>query len=577
MMKKMLCVSAGVLLLSGNAYSAMLSTNNAKHELDQLERRQNQLTIEEEKAREKEIITQKEMGVGSSLSELGKPGAGYQFMIKEINVEGDDIYDDSPARQKIIDRYINTKMGQYEIMTLVKELSDFYIGKGYSTSLVTIQQGNLREGILNLKVLWGKVADFSVEGKKPTFRESSRLFSAMPFAEGKPLNLQDIDQGLDNLLRVSRNDKLSIVPNEKMGYSTINLQGADVQPISGGIGTNNSGSEADGWAQYYASLNVNNPLGLNDVLGFYYSFNDLKNNPDNQDSWSINYSLPLGYWTWDMMFYKSGYAKTIGGFYGGYHSEGDSSRASLKLSRLLHRDALGKTSGYVKLETRDSANLIEGDIIDVSSKRYSSITAGVNRVGTLLGGWVYGDLNVTTGTPWFNAAWKDDADLEGFDLNYVKYNGMVNWSRDLYRNDHVGISYDMSSGFQYTPDITVSDAKFSVGDEFTVRGYKDSFMSVHSGAYLSNNLNFPVYVNKFGINQITPFIGYDLGVVKDNCPAGVDACHTQYMTGAAIGVKASGRYFNTSLTMSWPLAEPSTLRDQDVAESAIYYNIGLNF
>lgn len=105
--------------------------------------------------------------------------------------------------------------------------------------------------------------------------------------------MSDVDQGLDNLLRVSPTDKLVIVPSKENGYSTLDLQNSDIQKFSGSLGTNNSGTERDGWSQYFSSLNVNNLLGLNDVLNFYYSFNDLNHNDDSQKSWSLNYSVPM--------------------------------------------------------------------------------------------------------------------------------------------------------------------------------------------------------------------------------------------------------------------------------------------
>src|SRR5688572_620938 len=207
-------LGAGLLALSFSGQSAMLAPMNSNRELDQLERRQTQMNIEQEKKREAEVLN-----AGKSAEQLpdsfAKAGPGYKFDIDDIVVLGDEEFNDSPARQKIVDAYKHTKMGQYEIIKLISELTNFYVGKGYTTTTVTIQESSLKSGILTLKVLWGKIDGVSVEGKAPTFRQSTRLFSAMPFASGKVLNMSDVDQGLDNLLRVSGSDKLIIVPSEK--------------------------------------------------------------------------------------------------------------------------------------------------------------------------------------------------------------------------------------------------------------------------------------------------------------------------------------------------------------------------
>lgn len=41
------------------------------------------------------------------------------------------------------------------------------------------------------------------------------------------------------------------------------------------------------------------------------------------------------------------------------------------------------------------------------------------------GGWFYGDLSVTAAVPWFGSARDGDKDLEGFDVDYLKYNGIA--------------------------------------------------------------------------------------------------------------------------------------------------------
>jgi len=576
MYRKYKLLGAGLLALSFSGQSAVLAPMNSNRELDQLERRQTQMNIEQEKKREADVLN-----AGKSTEQLpdsfAKAGSGYKFDINDIVVLNDEEFNDSPARQKVIDAYKNTKMGQYEIIKLISELTNFYVGKGYTTTTVTIQESSLKSGVLTLKVLWGKVDGVTVDGKEPNFRQSTRLFSAMPFASGKVLNMSDVDQGLDNLLRVSNSDKLIIVPSDKNGYSKIDLQNTDVHMFSGSLGTNNSGTEKDGWAQYSASLSANNLAGFNDVLNYYTSFNDLNNNNDNQKSWSLGYSVPLGYWAFDAQYYHSSYDKTIGGDFGGYGTDGTSDRMSLKVSRMLFRDAKGKTSAYAKIESSDSTNNVEGSQIDVSSKRFSNVTVGLTRVGTLFDGSLYADLSTTFGVPWFGAAWKNDPDLTGFDVDAVKYNGILSWSKSLYQLDRVGVEYELGSGFQYTDDILVSDDNMSIGDEYTVRGYKDSYMSVNSAAYISNTFKFPISIFKFGINQISPFVGYDLAVVKDNCSQDVSLCHAEYMTGAAIGLKFNAQHFNSALTYSRPITEPTSLRHTGMAEEAIYYNASFSF
>ncbi|MGE4759926.1 ShlB/FhaC/HecB family hemolysin secretion/activation protein [Yersinia enterocolitica] len=552
-----------------------LPSFDASRELDRLERSRTRNMISEEKLRESEIRNQNQ--ISNDENENDSLQSGIKFTIHHINIEGDDIYNSSSQRLKIVNRFLNTEMGQHEIMELVKDLTNFYIGKGYVTTLVTVKPGNLREGVLNLQVLWGKIANFSVDGDAPTFFEKTRLFSAIPFAKDKKLNISDIDQGLDNLLRISKTDRLEIIPSDETSYSIIDLKNSDYFPISLSLGVNNSGRKSDGWHQYHSTLTLNNFVGFNDSLSFYYAHNDLHAETDKQNSWSISHSLPIGYWLLDTNLYRSEYFKVIGGYFGGYDSEGTSQRASAKLSRVLFRDAVGRFSGYAKIEGRDNTNKIEDMKIGVSSKKYSSLTLGVNRVGTLFDGGLFWDLSTTKGVPWFDAAWKNDSDLSGFDINYTKYNGLISWSKNLMQIGRIGFAYELNSGFQFTKDILVSDLKQTVGDEYTVRGYKEDYISGHNGGYLSNTLQMPISINKFGVWQVSPFAGYDLGFIKNNCIDNQDTCPAEYITGAAIGVKASGSYFSTSLTLGYPLTRPATLNHSNIDSKTLSYRFDLRF
>jgi len=323
---------------------------------------------------------------------------------------------------------------------------------------------------------------------------------------------------------------------------------------------------------------LKNTLGLNDTLTWYSSYNDLHAENDNQSAKSLSFSLPLGYWLFDSSYYKSSYKKTIGGVYGGYVSDGQSERLSVKASRTLFRNATGKYSAWLKVEKRKNENNIMHFPIAVSSKNYSSLNAGVNWVGGLAGGWGYADLNMTVGVPWFGAAWKQDADLAGFRLDYKKYNGGLNWSRRLAATDsgRLALDYEFNSGFQFSNDRLVSDAKYSLGDEFSVRGYKEDTVTAERAAWLANTLKVPVQINYARINTLSPFVGFDFGMAAHNCK-GAGSCEHDYLTGAATGIKISGKDFSGAVTAGWPVKKPASLKNSTIDNYTLYLNLNLGF
>lgn len=547
-----------------------------KQELDRLERQTNQSLIEDAKRTEQLLQQQRSLRVTGQESLIGS-GSTWKFQINKIAILDDTRFENSPHRQEIIERYEGKALGKAEIFELVKELTDFYISRGYATTLISIEPGNIKSGTLSLRVLWGKINDFKVNGQKPSFRERTRLFAAYPFAKDNVLNMQDIDQMVENLLRVSSKDNIDVQPSILNSYSDLNLQHTPEFPLSVVAGLNNSGIKADGWQQYYSSVTAKNMVGFNDIFNAYYSWNNLRNSQDNQDAWSLSYSVPLGYWAFDALYYQSSYDKTLAGYNADYASEGESDRASLRVSRMLARNATGKTSWWAKVERRNNDNSIENQQIDVSSKTYTSISTGTTWVGALMDGWFYGDLGLTAAVPWFGSAWRNDPDLAGFDLNYVKYNAIASWTRPLFQTGRLAGVYELNAGFQYTPDVLVSDAKLTLGDEFTVRGFKDDSLLVDSGGWISNTLQFPFDIGVGGIHQITPYIGFDLGYAKDNCPKGANVCDSQFLMGSSVGIKATGNHFSTYVMAGWPIKKPDSLEKNTVDNTVVYYKMEVNF
>lgn len=553
------------------------SENDAKRNIDLLERQRLREQVEEEKKQEREYLENKTIGKNTFNKNIG--GNNYKFKVKKIELLNDNVYNLSSQRSKIIEKYINTEMGNAEIFNLIAELTNFYIKKGFVTTQVTVVPSTLKDGELTLRVLWGTLLNFQHNGKNPGVREKIRLFSAMPFTEGKPLNISDIDQALDNIMRVSPSDRLQIAATDKTGKSIINHISERNIPLSLHMGMNNSGYKDSGWNQYYASSTLKNIVGINDLLNYYYSYNDLNNKNDKQNSKSISYSFPFGYWVADFSYYQSNYIKTIGGMYnGGYKSDGSSRRYTLKISNTLFRNDKGKVTGYLKTESRKNSNNIMNVPISVSSKNYSSVSSGLTWVGPFSNGWGYTDLSMTMGRPWFNSAWKNDPDLKGFDINYKKINGIFNWNKNLFEliPGKASIDYEFNGAFQYTTDQLVSDARYTIGDEYTIRGYKENSISAERVAWISNTFKIPVNVNYATIYKISPFVGIDLGMARKNCLSD-SSCDKDYLSGAAAGIKFNSKYFNSSVSSGWPMKKPKSLQTTKLDNYNLYFNFDIGF
>jgi hemolysin activation/secretion protein len=318
-------IATGILAttVSGGVLAAT-PARDARQELDYLDNMRRQQAIQSEVDRERERASQQAAPVNETPSEAVKP-AEAKFMISRITLLGDD--HPSSKVTEILDAHRDTLMGATEIMALVRDLTNYYAENGFVTTVVVVQPGQLNTGELTLEVKWGTIEGMTVNGKKPGFRDQTRLFSAMPFLTGKRLNMSDIDQAVDNLVRGGGDDKIRIVAGEREGTSILDVTNTTQKMFSGSVGVNNNGRESDGWNQYFASVGMTNLLGLNDSLSAYYSQQDYDDTRNLQQIGSASFSMPLGYWTLDASWSGSHYENIVGGVFGDYL------RARLKIRR----------------------------------------------------------------------------------------------------------------------------------------------------------------------------------------------------------------------------------------------------
>ncbi|WP_261510897.1 ShlB/FhaC/HecB family hemolysin secretion/activation protein, partial [Burkholderia multivorans] len=85
--------------------------------------------------------------------------------------------------------------------------------------------------------------------------------------DGELLKLRDLEQGLEQMKRVSSQDvSMQIVPAELPGESDVVLDVKRGKPWTVVASVDNSGTRATGKLQGNLSLGIDNPLGLNDIF-----------------------------------------------------------------------------------------------------------------------------------------------------------------------------------------------------------------------------------------------------------------------------------------------------------------------
>ena len=123
---------------------------------------------------------------------------------------------------------------------------------------------------------------------------------------------------------------------------------------------------------------------------------------------------------------------------------------------------------------------------------------------------------------------------------------------------------------QYTQDVLYGSEKISMGDEYTIRGYKGDSIQGDSGYYVKNELAYNLNIDKVG--SISPYIGYDFGQSWNNEVH--DIYRTGRMSGYVIGLKYYGDIFNFDIAYTKP-DKASSYIDKD--DENVYLTVGVKF
>lgn len=493
---------------------------------------------------------------------------GKKYLFKKITLEGSNLYE--KETKALIKKYENTKMSKQDIYELLTKLSNIYLAQGYSTTLVTIKSGNVNTGELVYQVKEGKVRDIKMLEKKTNLRDRMRIFGAFPIKKGDLLRTQDMDQGIENMNIGGYNNVTEITPTEEYGYSDILIE-ENYRPTGFSIGMDDSGYKDKGRNKVNINFSQDNILGLNDRFTANYIERLTKNRKlDKESNYDLGYSIPIGYW-------KIAYNYNLGDNYnttisdlGSYKSESKSKKHKLKISRVLSRGQFQKTTLHLGVVHKDNFNTLNGLTLDVSTKKYSNTTIAIDHSNRFLGGTIFGMLEYERGVPWFGAE-KDPSPLKEGDykIEYDKVNFNLDWMRIFGIKEH-NFQYRMGIGGTYSDDRLMSANQFTMGDEFTVRGFKESSVAGNKGVYMNNTITYlgTQNMNKF-LAMFKPFIGLDGGVSRDR-----DLPTSDKIAGMALGVKFNMGYLNASFTYGIPLVWADGMPHED---NPIYFNMSYSF
>lgn len=476
----------------------------------------------------------------------------------------------SHAEDGTDDAAIGRCLGSRGINLVMKRVQNAIVSRGYVTARVLAEPQDLSAGTLKLTLIPGRIR--SIRFAEGTDARAT-LWNAVPALTGDLLNLRDVEQALENFKRVPTAEAdIQITPAEgpdaKPGDSDIVISWKQGLPFRLSVSADDSGTKATGKYQGGATISYDNWWTLNDL--FYVSFNhDLGGGDPGQRGtrgYTAHYSLPFGYWLLGFTSSSNRYHQAVAGASQTYLYSGESQNSDIKLSRLIYRDAVRKTTLSLRGWSRSSKNFIDDTEVEVQRRRMAGWDFGLAH-REFLGSSTL-DLNLIhrRGTGAMNALpAPEEAFGEGTSRpKIILADAQLNFPFVL-GEQRLRYTGTLRAQWNYTP--LVPQDRFAIGGRYTVRGFDgENLLSAERGWLIRNDLGLALWQTGQEL-----YLGVDYGEVGGT--SGQTLIGTR-LNGAALGLRGGHKGLAYDLFIGQPLSKPNGFK---TASTVAGFNINWSF
>jgi hemolysin activation/secretion protein len=479
--------------------------------------------------------------------------------INRIRVDGVTLLDPGEIR-KTAARWEGKCLDLTGINNVLEALTHLYMRRGYIAARAYVPEQDLSGGTLLITVVEGQLEGIrSPDGSADT----GQMKTAFPGITGTPVNLRDLEQGVDQINRLrSQNAHIDLRAGEAHGGSILDLTVTKTKPWWVSVSMNNHGGAATGRTQSRMEIGRDNVLGLNDEWTFGYQ-RSMKGGPlgftetgPHSNGYNASVSIPYGYWLFGLDGNWTDYRTTLKTPEREVETSGHSKTLSAYATRVLHRDQVAKTWVTGRIARKSTDNFLLGAHIDANSRVLTVATMELGHSRRIAGGELTALAGFHQGIRAFNALEDDPARTEDTPkAQFSKITGSITYGRPFKLGGR-DMKFRSTLSGQWSNDLLFGSEQLSIGGPSSVRGTAESLYYGNSGVYLRNEISAPLAAPQNAklakvIGRLEPYAALDVGHVP-----GSDSKNTKAgsAVGATVGIRNSGAQMKFELSYSNILA-----------------------
>ena len=474
---------------------------------------------------------------------------GTFFYIKQIQLDG--VPKELSFLSKIARKHEQKHVTVSDITNIRNAFQRKLLDKGYVTSQVYIPEQNLNAGTLQFMVMPGRVEDirYSASSAHGPWR------TAFSVRSGDILNIRDVEQGLEQMKRVSSQSvTMKLLPGTAVGTSIIELSIKQDKPVHGSISFDNSGLESTGVYQGSFTTSFDQVFRANDTFTMSLS-GDLSGSGSIKGTRaaSLNYVIPHGKDTFSLSFSKSRYHQTIQSNPYDFTYSGKSTTMKAKWNHVWSRTQREKRAFDISISTRHNHRFINDMEMPVQALRTTSMEFGVSNRKYIGNATLYSRLGFQWGIGALGAQPEHKASVAmgGPTSRYHMWLVDVDYRKPFIMG-HRPASFTSSFHGQWVQGgkRVYSVDTINIGNRYSIYGFDGEYTLMgDSGWYVRNEVSSVIPRLNTEV-----YLGLDVGAVYGKS---TESLVGKTIAGTALGVRgnyASGLLFDAFV--STPLYKP---------------------
>ncbi|NEP18958.1 MAG: ShlB/FhaC/HecB family hemolysin secretion/activation protein [Leptolyngbya sp. SIO4C1] len=450
------------------------------------------------------------------------PEAAPRVEITEIQVLGSTVFEPSDF-DPVLAPYEGRALTLEELRQAADAVTQLYLNEGYITSRAILGNQTITDGVVQLQVIEGRLADIQVEGAN---RLANYVRDRVQLGADTPLSQIDLENQL-RLLRVDPlidNIEASLRAGEGLGESILIVRVEPADPIEARLILDTNSPPSVGTVRMGADITYRNPIGLGDRL----SASAYRATTGGSELYELSYQVPINAMNGTIT------ARVLPSYFeiidpadiAALDVRGSADIYEVSFRQPLVRTPREEFALSLGFRHRSGETLLSGITIDES--RTSLVQFGQDYVRRdVAGAWALrSQFNI--GTELFDATDRPSPQADG---QFMSWLGQVQRVQVLSEDNILILQGDL----QLATDSLLGSDQFVVGGGQSVRGYSQNARFGDNGFRLSAEDRITVERDQAGtpIVQLAPFL--DMAAVWNN-RSETEANKENFLLGTGVGL-----------------------------------------